>query len=207
MTHRNLSSPARAQPAFDRAAQRAEKIAARESLASVEHARLSEALEAHLTHLLDLCRPKVLGFCWPYRAEFDCRPLIERWIARGTHACLPLVSASEKVMRFREWRPESPMLTDRYGIHYPAEGPILDPEVLLIPVNAFDCHGFRLGYGNGHFDHTLANIAPRPLAIGIGFELARVASVDPHEHDIAMDAVVTEQGTEYFSQRSRTLAG
>ena len=98
------------------------------------------------------------------------------------------------------------MVTDRYGIHYPASGDMLHPDLLLIPVNAFDAQGFRLGYGKGHFDHTLASLVPRPLAIGVGFELARVASIHPQAHDIPMDAVVTENGTECFSQRARTLA-
>lgn len=104
-------------------------------------------------------------------------------------------------MDFREWRPDSNMATDRHGIHFPTSGAMLIPDMLLIPVNAFDGSGYRLGYGSGYFDRTLASLVPAPLSIGVGFELARVASIDPQAHDIPLDAVVTESGLERFSDR------
>lgn len=188
-----------------RASLRREKIAQREALAPREHARRSEALAAHLAALLVRLRPGVLGFCWPIRGEFDCRPLVARVIARASRACLPMVTEPDAAMDFREWRPDSAMLTDRYGIHYPAAGVALRPDVLLMPVNAFDGSGFRLGYGGGYFDRTLAALTPRPLAVGLGFELARVASTQPGPYDIALDAVVTEAGLELFSSRISNL--
>ena len=96
------------------------------------------------------------------------------------------------------------MLPDRYGIPYPVSGQILFPDVLLLPVNAFDAAGYRLGYGAGYFDRTLAQLAAqkrRPLAIGVGFELARVDSIHPAAHDVPLDAVVTEGGIDVFSAR------
>ncbi len=180
------------------------KIAAREALTPAEHQRLSIALEADLAKLLELCLPRVLGFCWPFRAEFDCRPLITRLIAQGVRACLPLVISVDSALEFRSWHPHSKMLIDRYGIHYPAAGESLVPDVLLMPVNAFDAAGYRLGYGAGYFDRTLAAIVPSPLAIGVGFELARVADIHPALHDVPLDAVVTETGTEIFSARLRS---
>ena len=201
-----MSANVSTDPAGLRNALRTEKIAAREALSPGTHAHYSAALENHLAALLSRCELEILGFCWPYRAEFDCRAIATQWITQGVRACLPLVSEREKIMQFREWRPESIMVTDRYGIHYPASGDMLHPDLLLIPVNVFDAQGFRLGYGKGHFDHTLASLVPRPLAIGVGFELARAASIFPQAHDIPMDAVVTENGTECFSQRARTLA-
>jgi len=180
------------------------KIAAREALPATEHQRLSQALEAHLDLLLQRCQPQVLGFCWPFRNEFDCRPLVIRLIAQGVHACLPLVSTPDSSMEFRIWEPRSAMLTDRYGIRYPATGQLLTPDVLLMPVNAFDARGYRLGYGAGYFDRTLAALVPPPLAIGIGFELARVASIPPASHDVPLDAVVTEAGIDIFSPRLHT---
>ncbi|MFA7267832.1 MAG: 5-formyltetrahydrofolate cyclo-ligase [Sterolibacterium sp.] len=187
-----------------RSALRSEKIAAREALAPAQHRRLSQAIECHLASLLRRCQPRILGFCWPFRAEFDCRPLVERMLAEGMKSCLPLVSAAGVAMKFRAWRPESEMLIDKYGIHYPAAGEWLIPDVLLMPVNAFDAAGYRLGYGAGYFDRTLAQLAAQgslPLTIGIGFELARVDSIDPAVHDMPLDAVVTEAGVGLFSQR------
>jgi 5-formyltetrahydrofolate cyclo-ligase len=184
-----------------RAAMRIDKIAAREALAPGDRALRSDALEAHLAKLLARLRPRVLGFCWPIRGEFDCRPVAAQWIAQATQACLPMVTEPDAAMVFREWRPDSAMLIDRYGIHYPATGAALIPDVLLMPVNAFDGQGFRLGYGGGYFDRTLVALTPRPLAIGLGYELARVGSTQPGPHDIALDAVVTEAGLELFSGR------
>ena len=68
------------------------------------------------------------------------------------------------------------------------------PNIILLPLVAFDRQGFRLGYGGGYFDRTLAALVPRPLAIGVGFELARVADIRPQAHDLPLDAVVTEAG-------------
>lgn len=186
-----------------RNAMRRARIAAREALSAEEHRRLSQALEAHLDELLQRCRPRVLGFCWPFRAEFDCRPLVTRMLGvdADLRACLPVVSAPSRPMFFRAWQPDSAMEVDRYGIHFPTHGDDLTPDVLLMPVNAFDALGYRLGYGAGYFDRTLAALVPPPLAIGIGFELARVASIAPECHDVPLDAVVTEAGVSIFSPR------
>ena len=190
-----------------REALRRSRIAAREALTSTEHQRLSKALTAHLAGLLQRCQPRVLGFCWPIRAEFDCRPLVTRLLGQqlDLRACLPVVKVPDQPMAFRAWQPESEMLIDRYGIHYPANGELLTPDVLLMPVNAFDASGYRLGYGAGYFDRTLAALHPAPLAIGIGFELARVASIGPASHDVPLDAVVTEAGIEIISARLREI--
>ena len=188
----------------DRSTLRREKIAAREALPAAEHRRLSLSIEAHLTALLQSCRPRRLGFCWPIRGEFDCRPLVARLIASGVQACLPRVMAPDAPLEFRAWQPDSRMLVGQYGIHFPAGGESLTPDVLLMPVNAFDAAGYRLGYGGGYFDRTLAELstlALRPLGIGVGFELARVASIFPAAHDMPLDAVVTEAGIEKFSNR------
>lgn len=179
------------------------KIAERESLSAAEHDRLSQALEAHLETLLRRCQPRILGFCWPFRAEFDCRPLMTRLLneTKQLRTCLPRVVSANAPLTFRDWRPESAMSADRYGILYPTHGDELTPDVLLVPVNAFDAQGYRLGYGSGYFDRTLAAMVPPPLAIGIGFELARIASIEPESHDIPLDAVVTEAGIDIFSSR------
>ena len=97
-------------------------------------------------------------------------------------------------LEFREWTPASEMIEDRYGIHIPASGAALRPDAILMPLNAFDCAGYRLGYGGGYFDRSLAAFEPRPRAIGIGFELARVETIRPQAYDLPMDFVVTEAG-------------
>jgi 5-formyltetrahydrofolate cyclo-ligase len=177
-----------------RGAMRREKIAARQAMSDSEHARASAAIDTHLTMLLASQPPGTIAFCWPVRKEFDCRPLVGRLLAAGWRACQPVVIARDAPMAFRAWSPGAPMATDPYGIPVPATAIAAVPDVVLLPLVAFDEQGFRLGYGGGYFDRTLAEIAVKPTAIGVGFELARIDSVQPEDHDVRLDAIVTEDG-------------
>lgn len=173
---------------------RTRALAARQALSDAEQAALTGRLAEHLEGLLEQLSPKVLGFCWPYRAEPDLRDCVVRWLAGGATrvAALPVVIDKGEAMAFRTWTPTTPMKPDRHGIPHPAEGVFIVPDVVLVPLNAFDDRGYRLGYGGGYFDRTLAQM--RPLAIGVGFEVGRVQSVLPQAHDIPMDWLVTESG-------------
>lgn len=178
---------------------RKEKIAARLALPDGEHARASAALESHLEGLLAPLPARMLAFCWPLRREFDCRPLVVRLLARGWRAAQPVVTAEAAPMVFRPWTPDTPMTADRHGIPIPAGDQTVTPDVVLLPLVAFDPQGYRIGYGGGYFDRTLAAMSPRPFAVGIGFEVARAESVRPEAHDIRLDALVTEAGSVLLS--------
>jgi 5,10-methenyltetrahydrofolate synthetase len=182
-----------------RAALRREKLAARLALDPAAHAALSAGLEQYLAALLLPLAPQTLAFCAPVRGEFDARPLACRLLERGWHAAMPVVTAVAAPMGFHAWTPSSAMSADRYGIPIPAAGAAVMPDIVLLPLVAFDAQGFRLGYGGGYFDRTLAAMVPRPQAIGIGFELARVADIRPEAHDVRLDAVVTETGLLRFA--------
>lgn len=171
-------------------------IRTREALSAAARAPLEATLQAHVATLLAQLAPTTLAFCWPYRGEPDLRPVVQRWLAagRGRAACLPVVVAPGQPMVFRQWTPASQMVPDRHGILMPADGPLLAPELLLIPLNAFDGAGFRLGYGGGYFDRTLAALSPTPRTIGVGFELGRVTTTHPQPHDHPMHWLVTEAG-------------
>ncbi|MBZ0126080.1 MAG: 5-formyltetrahydrofolate cyclo-ligase, partial [Rhodocyclaceae bacterium] len=145
-------------------------IAAREALPAERHAQLSRQIERHLGALVDALDPAVLAFCWPFRGEFDARALVAARLPGGLRACLPVVVDNGLPLEFREWAPHSEMVEDRYGIHIPARGETLRPDAILMPLNAFDAAGYRLGYGGGYFDRSLAALSPRPRAVGVGFE-------------------------------------
>lgn len=182
-----------------RAALRREKIAARLALPPEAHRRASFRILDHLARLL-LPRPAgVIGYCWPIRAEVDCRPLVESLRARGWRAAMPTVAVPEAPMEFRAWWPEAPMTADPFGIPVPATAVDGVPDVLLLPLVAFDAAGYRLGYGGGYFDRTLAACVPRPLAVGVGFECCAVESIQPEPHDMPLDVVVTETGIRHFN--------
>lgn len=182
-----------------RAALRREKLAARMALDEQTRAGLSARIEAHLAALLLSLAPQTLAICAPVRGEFDARPLASRLIDQGWRAAMPVVTAVAAPMVFHAWTPSSAMRSDRYGIPIPADGAAVIPDIVLLPLLAFDAQGFRLGYGGGYFDRTLAAMVPRPQAIGVGFELGRVADIRPEAHDIGLDAVVTERGVLRFA--------
>jgi 5,10-methenyltetrahydrofolate synthetase len=180
-----------------RRALRQQYIERRLALTVDECARLSSVVCAHLRRdFPELARMRI-GFCWPVKNEPDLRPLLSAWLAAGDPGfavLLPVVIDSERPLAFREWTPESPLRADRYGIPTPQEGEFLLPQALLLPVNAFDAAGYRIGYGGGYFDRTLAALEPAPYSIGVGFELARVDSIRPQPHDVRLDAMVSEAG-------------
>jgi 5,10-methenyltetrahydrofolate synthetase len=185
-----------------RAALRRERIAARAALPAAAHAALSRDIGAALQTLLDALPVAAtlprLGFCWPHQGEFDARPQVERLLARGWTACLPVVVAEAAPLAFRPWTPGTALAPDRYGIPTPVAGEFVAPDVLLIPLVAVDGRNFRIGYGGGFFDRTLAALAAagrRPISVGVGFELARVADTLPGPHDVPLDHVVTEAGS------------
>ncbi|MBK8891834.1 MAG: 5-formyltetrahydrofolate cyclo-ligase [Dechloromonas sp.] len=175
-----------------RQALRREMAARRTALASTEHAVLSARVVGHA--LAALARPTVAAFCWPIRNEPDVRALLARWAEDGVHAALPVVVAENAPLRFREWTPDGPLEADRYGIPTPTAGDWLTPDLILLPLNGFDGAGYRLGYGGGYFDRTLAALVPRPLAVGVGFEINRIDSIRPEPHDQRLDWIITEDG-------------
>ena len=186
----------------DRATLRRQLVERRLALSADECAALSAAIRAVLqAHFAQLATLRV-GFCWPVKNEPDLRPLMSAWRAAarpGFAALLPVVVEPGAPLAFRAWTPGSELVADRFGIPTPAAGDFVVPQALLLPVNAFDAAGYRIGYGGGFFDRTLAALDPAPLAIGVGFELSRVDSIDPEPHDIRLDAMVSEAGVFRFA--------
>ncbi len=171
---------------------RRDMVARRAALTDAGHAALSARIVAHA--LATLALPGVAAFCWPIKHEPDVRALLASWAEAGTRTALPVVVGEGQPLAFREWTPETPLAPDRYGIPTPTTGEWLTPDLILLPLNGFDAAGYRLGYGGGYFDRTLAALRPRPLAVGVGFEINRVDSIRPEAHDQRLDWIVTENG-------------
>ena len=174
--------------------QRAELMARREVVAAKDHRRWSAAIGAALEQGFPALQKGVVGFCWPHRGEYDPRPAMVFFREHGATLALPEVQDNGAPLRFRKWWPQAPMKTGAYAIPMPDNTELLTPNALIMPMLGFDQQGYRLGYGGGYFDRTLATTKPRPLAIGVAFEILRLDSVHPQPHDIAMDFVVTEAG-------------
>jgi 5,10-methenyltetrahydrofolate synthetase len=176
-----------------RRALRREMVLRRSALGDAGHAALSARIVEHLLAALPL--PRIVAFCWPIKHEPDVRAVVERWTALGAIAALPVVIAEDRPLAFRAWTSETPLEPDRYGIPTPVSGDFLQPDLILLPLNGFDSAGYRLGYGGGYFDRTLAVLSPRPLAVGVGFEINRLDSIRPESHDQRLDWIVTEAGS------------
>jgi len=181
-------------PAQWRQRERARLLAARLAVPAAEREAWTARIAAALPPLMPWQKGGILGFYWPVRGEVDLRPLAPALIATGWALALPAVTDPAGPLEYRAWAPSEALGPGRYGIPEPEGGGApLWPDILLAPLVGFDAANYRLGYGKGYFDRTLAALDPRPLAIGIGFELAFVASVLPRPHDIPMDFILTER--------------
>ena len=171
---------------------RAALIAARVAAGPRQRAAWDEAITAQILDGVPNLEWLVVGFYWPFKGEYDVRRIARQLHARGTRLALPVVVEKNRPLVFRPWTPEAKMVPGIWNIPVPAEGPAVEPDALLVPLVGFDGDGYRLGYGGGYYDRTLASLRRRPLTIGIGFELAELPTIHPQPHDIPMDAIVTE---------------
>jgi 5-formyltetrahydrofolate cyclo-ligase len=175
-----------------RRSERQRLLALRTGVPSAERRQWGEHIEARLRSLLDEQPGIILGAYWPFQAEFDPRPLIDWLIACGFGVALPAVVDKKDPLEYRGWRPGEPLVDGVWNIPVPQKRDIVIPHAVLAPLVGFDRQCYRLGYGGGYFDRTLATLSPRPLAIGVGFELSRIETIYPQPFDIPMDVVVTE---------------
>jgi 5-formyltetrahydrofolate cyclo-ligase len=140
---------------------------------------------------------RIISGFYPYQSEIDVRPLLGKLAGEGWTTCLPIVIASGEPLAFRRWLPGEPTVAGMWGIPRPPdEAPEVLPDVLLVPMLAFDRAGFRLGYGGGFYDRTLAKLrARRPvLAIGVAYADQQIDAVPRNSHDQPLDYIMTEKG-------------
>jgi 5-formyltetrahydrofolate cyclo-ligase len=153
---------------------------------------------ASYTDDLDVAPGATLSFYWPMGDEADPRVLATRLAARGHALALPVVAKKGAPLVFRLWREGDPLVVHAFGMHEPAPtAPEVTPDVLLVPLLAFDARGHRLGYGGGFYDRTLASLAAK-LAIGVAYAGQETGTLPIHERDHPLDMVVTELGVRRF---------
>jgi 5,10-methenyltetrahydrofolate synthetase len=179
--------------------QRVELVARRTAVPANTLHQWNEAITESLVAGFPMLTGMTIGFCWPFKSEFDARFAIRHFRDAGATAALPAVVEKKGPLQFRKWWPGAPMKPGVYDIPIPDGTEIVLPDAAIVPMNGFDEQAYRLGYGGGYFDRTLASLSPRPLAIGVSFELARLPTIHPQSHDIPMDFVVTEAGVHAHS--------
>ena len=139
----------------------------------------------------------VAGY-WPIRDELDCRPLLANLAEIGWECALPVVIDDNGPLVFRRWRLDEALVPGRFGIAEPcALCPAVTPDVVLVPMLAFDRNGHRLGHGAGYYDRTLAELRrrhPAVLAVGLAFAAQEVHALPAEPHDQRLDWIVTEAG-------------
>lgn len=174
--------------------QRSQLLAHRKTITKKDHHLWSHAISTSLQQGFPELQKSCIGIYWPIHGEFDPRPTGDYFFRQGATLALPEVTNKQTPLSFLKWWPEAPMKKGAYGIPTPDGTEHVTIDVIMIPMLGFDQQGYRLGYGSGYFDRTLAAIRPRPLVIGLAFEMSRLSSVHPQSHDIPMDFIVTEAG-------------
>ncbi len=146
-----------------RRAERQRLIALRQAAPPGERHERSRAIEAALRGWwLEAWPGAVLGVYWPFQAEFDPRPLIEWLTAAGSAVALPVVIDKRGPLEYRAWRPGEPLVDGVWGIPIPQKPDVVLPQAVLAPLVGFDRDCYRLGYGGGYFDRTLAALLTAP---------------------------------------------
>ena len=177
-----------------RKAERQRLIEARLAIAAAEREKMGQAIAANLESEMGEVVGQTISFYWPFRGEPDMRPLMARLSARGAVCALPVVVAKGQPLVFRSWRQGEKLERGVWNIPVPAEGETVTPDMVIAPVVGFDPECYRLGYGGGFFDRTLAAIDGKPRVFGVGYVSQAIATIFPQPHDIAMDCIVTESG-------------
>jgi len=177
-----------------RKAERERLIAARLAVPAAELEAWRLRIDATLERSFPGLARARLAFCWPIKGEYDARHLAKTLRDRGALTALPVVISRQEPLVFREWHPGIELAKGPLDIPYPVNSPEVTPQAVLLPMNGWDMQGYRLGYGGGFFDRTLAAARKKPVIIGISFEFARIETIHPQSWDIPMDYVVTERG-------------
>jgi 5-formyltetrahydrofolate cyclo-ligase len=154
-------------------------------------------LAGHVFPVQPTVSRKIVSAFFPYKSEIDARPLLGKLAGEGWTTCLPIVIALGEPLIFRRWLPGEPTVPGVWDIPRPTDdAQLLEPDVLLVPLMAFDRLGYRLGYGGGFYDRTLELLRAKKtiIAIGVAYAAQEVDSVPHDSHDQALDFIMTEKG-------------
>jgi len=177
-----------------RKSERTRLIALRAALDAATLERFRLRMDAHLLRSFPGLATARVALCWPIKGEYDGRHLARTLRERGALTALPVVVAPKQPLIFREWHPGTELASGPLDIPYPANSPEVVPNAVLLPMNGWDQAGYRLGYGGGFFDRTLAGLPKKPAVVGVTYELAKMDTIHPQSWDIPVDWIVTERG-------------
>ena len=144
----------------------------------------------------------VIGAYWPIKGEFDPLPALHRWKEDGElidrpqprRIGLPVVDKVHKTLVFHAWYPGCLMEEDAYGIPKPKDTEVIVPTVLFVACVGYGPGGYRLGYGGGFYDRTLATLQPQPITVGLAYSHGYVPWLEAEPHDVPLSAILTDEG-------------
>jgi len=154
----------------------------------------AEAIATALTEEIGDVSGAIVSFYWPFRGEPDLRGVMTQLAERGAVTALPVVVKRRAPLQFRAWSAGEPLERGVWNIPAPSEGKDVLPDIIISPVVGFDGACYRLGYGGGYYDRTLAALPQTPRIFGVGYAQAALSTIYPQPHDIPMDVIVTETG-------------
>lgn len=175
-----------------RKAERERLIQARLAVSADARAAMAARIAEGLDQVIGDVAGKMVSLYWPFRGEPDMRPWMASVNERGGRTALPLVVENGQPLVFRAWKAGEPLEKGVWNIPIPSNGDPVLPDIVISPVVGIDPDNFRLGYGGGFYDRTLAAMPRKALVIGIGYELQRIPTIYPQQFDIAMDRFVSE---------------
>jgi len=175
-----------------RKAERERLINARLAVSADARTAMSARIADGLDALIGDIAGRMVSLYWPFRGEPDLRGWMAAINERGGRTALPVVIEKGQPLMFRAYKPGDRLEKGVWNIPIPAAGDPVLPDIVISPIVGIDPGKYRLGYGGGFFDRTLAAMPFRPLVIGVGYELQRIATIYPQPHDIPMSEVVTE---------------
>jgi 5-formyltetrahydrofolate cyclo-ligase len=174
---------------------RAIALAKRDALSDEQRAAAAEAI-ARRGLPFEIAPGMIVSGYSPIRGEIDPAPLMRKLAEQGVKLALPAVLARGKSLAFRAWSPDDRLMLGPLGILEPSPAAAeAVPDIMLVPLAAFDPLGHRIGYGAGHYDYTLAHLRKMKAitAVGIGFSAQQIKAVPALPHDVALDYVLTEK--------------
>ena len=174
---------------------RAAALAKRDALSDAQRHAAALAIAGRRLPFEFAAGTVVSGYA-PIRNEIDPTPLMTKLAAQGARLALPAVTARGQSLIFRAWSPNARMVLGSLGIPEPSPAAAeVIPDLMLVPLAAFDRLGHRIGYGAGHYDHTFAHLRKTKAVtgIGLGFAVQEIAAVPALAHDVALDYVLTEK--------------
>lgn len=182
---------------LQKAALRKAALLARNALPEAYRQNAAQAIIPHLLDKVELPEACIISGFWPIRSEIDPRPLMRTLEARGIRLCLPAVLDAQTI-EFRAMSFGDALVETGFGTLGPAaDAAVVDPDVMLVPLAAFDPSGNRIGYGAGYYDRAIAALHHKnkiPLLIGVAFDAQRVDQIAQEPHDVALKYILTESG-------------